>query len=67
MRSTHPRHALLIVVAGIHITNDGHAILREIDVSHPAAKVRIVLRVRTGRLRKKECNMNGTADLPPYA
>ena len=25
--------------AGIHITNDGHAILREIDVSHPAAKV----------------------------
>jgi hypothetical protein len=26
--------------AGIVLTNDGHAILREIDVSHPAAKVR---------------------------
>ena len=25
--------------AGIVITNDGNAILREIDVSHPAAKV----------------------------
>ena len=24
---------------GIVLTNDGHAILREIDVSHPAAKV----------------------------
>jgi hypothetical protein len=26
--------------AGIVLTNDGNAILREIDVSHPAAKVR---------------------------
>lgn len=26
--------------AGIVLTNDGHAILREIDVTHPAAKVR---------------------------
>lgn len=25
--------------AGIVLTNDGHAILREIDVTHPAAKV----------------------------
>jgi hypothetical protein len=24
---------------GIVLTNDGHAILREIDVTHPAAKV----------------------------
>jgi T-complex protein 1 subunit gamma len=27
-------------IAGIVLTNDGNAILREIDVSHPAAKVR---------------------------
>ena len=27
-------------LAGIILTNDGNAILREIDVSHPAAKVR---------------------------
>lgn len=27
------------VSAGIVLTNDGHAILREIDVNHPAAKV----------------------------
>ena len=27
--------------AGIVLTNDGNAILREIDVSHPAAKVRL--------------------------
>jgi hypothetical protein len=26
--------------AGIVLTNDGHAILREIDVTHPAAKVK---------------------------
>ena len=26
--------------AGIVLTNDGNAILREIDVTHPAAKVR---------------------------
>lgn len=29
--------------AGIVITNDGNAILREIDVSHPAAKVNLTL------------------------
>ena len=28
------------VPAGIVLTNDGNAILREIDVSHPAAKVK---------------------------
>ena len=28
--------------AGIILTNDGNAILREIDVSHPAAKVLIL-------------------------
>ena len=27
------------ILAGIVLTNDGNAILREIDVSHPAAKV----------------------------
>jgi hypothetical protein len=27
--------------AGIVLTNDGNAILREIDVTHPAAKVRV--------------------------
>ena len=30
---------LLNVLAGIVLTNDGNAILRELDVSHPAAKV----------------------------
>ena len=29
---------LLDPMGGIVLTNDGHAILREIDVSHPAAK-----------------------------
>ena len=28
-------------IPGIVLTNDGNAILREIDVSHPAAKVRV--------------------------
>ena len=28
------------ICAGIVLTNDGNAILREIDVTHPAAKVR---------------------------
>jgi hypothetical protein len=28
-----------VMCAGIVLTNDGHAILREIDVNHPAAKV----------------------------
>jgi hypothetical protein len=32
--------AAAAAAAGIVLTNDGHAILREIDVSHPAAKVR---------------------------
>lgn len=30
---------LSIYTAGIVLTNDGNAILREIDVTHPAAKV----------------------------
>ena len=30
---------LVCNLTGIVITNDGNAILREIDVSHPAAKV----------------------------
>lgn len=33
---------LLDANGGIVLTNDGHAILREIDVSHPAAKVSCV-------------------------
>ena len=28
-----------LLLAGIILTNDGNAILREIDVAHPAAKV----------------------------
>jgi hypothetical protein len=32
--------------AGIVLTNDGNAILREIDVSHPAAKARRAQRAR---------------------
>ena len=36
-RAEAPRAALPHV--GIVLTNDGHAILREIDVAHPAAKV----------------------------
>ncbi len=38
-----PRSMLKMILdanGGIVLTNDGHAILREIDVSHPAAKVR---------------------------
>jgi T-complex protein 1 subunit gamma len=31
---------LLDAQGGIVLTNDGNAILREIDVAHPAAKVR---------------------------
>ncbi len=31
--------SLVVLHTGIVITNDGNAILREIDVSHPAAKV----------------------------
>jgi T-complex protein 1 subunit gamma len=41
-----PRAMLKMVLdpmGGIQITNDGHAILREIDVSHPAAKSMIEL------------------------
>ena len=34
-------HSLLCRLAGIILTNDGNAILREIDVAHPAAKVRL--------------------------
>lgn len=34
---------LLDPMAGITLTNDGHAILREVDVSHPAAKSMIEL------------------------
>lgn len=34
---------LLDPMGGIVLTNDGHAILREIDVSHPAAKSMIEL------------------------
>ena len=34
---------LLDPMGGVLITNDGHAILREIDVAHPAAKSMIEL------------------------
>ena len=34
---------LLDPMGGIVITNDGHCILREVDVSHPAAKSMIEL------------------------
>ena len=34
---------LLDPMGGIALTNDGHAILREIEVSHPAAKSMIEL------------------------
>ena len=34
---------LLDPMGGIVMTNDGHAILREIDVKHPAAKSMIEL------------------------
>lgn len=30
---------MLVWMPGIVLTNDGHAVLREIDVGHPAAKV----------------------------
>jgi len=38
-RSREPAHVGFVRDAGIVLTNDGNAILREIDVSHPAAKV----------------------------
>lgn len=45
MRTTLGPRAMLKMLldanGGIVLTNDGNAILREIDVSHPAAKVRI--------------------------
>lgn len=31
-----------LLLAGIVLTNDGNAILREIDVTHPAAKVSVL-------------------------
>lgn len=31
------------MLAGIVVTNDGNAILRELDLAHPAAKVRYTL------------------------
>jgi chaperonin GroEL (HSP60 family) len=34
-----PLSSILLSSTGIVLTNDGNAILREIDVSHPAAKV----------------------------
>ena len=36
----HVSPTLSLACAGIVLTNDGNAILREIDVTHPAAKVR---------------------------
>lgn len=36
---------MLCLTSGIVLTNDGNAILREIDVAHPAAKV--MVRIRT--------------------
>ncbi|GFH07458.1 T-complex protein 1 subunit gamma [Haematococcus lacustris] len=38
-----PNGALAMYKAGVVLTNDGHAILREIDVVHPAAKSMIQL------------------------
>jgi hypothetical protein len=32
-------HGFFSFLAGIVLTNDGNAILRELDVAHPAAKV----------------------------
>ena len=41
---------LLDPMGGIVLTNDGHAILREIEVAHPAAKSMIELsRTQVGR------------------
>lgn len=45
---------LLCHVAGIVLTNDGHAILREIDVNHPAAKVSSLLQGRSAQQRQKQ-------------
>ena len=47
-----PRSMLKMILdanGGIVLTNDGHAILREIDVSHPAAKVRAWMQAPVGR------------------
>jgi hypothetical protein len=45
----HPPRPRSLSFPGIVLTNDGNAILREIDVSHPAAKVSVV-----GRRVKRE-------------
>lgn len=45
---------LLDPMGGIVMTNDGNAILREIDVQHPAAKSMIEL----ARVKKKKSSLN---------
>ena len=40
---------IVVCMAGIVLTNDGNAILREIDVSHPAAKVLLKVLISSSR------------------
>ena len=47
---------LLDPMGSIVLTNDGHAILREVDVSHPAAKSMIEL----SRAQDEEVDLTGT-------
>ena len=60
---------LLDPMGGIIITNDGNAILREIDVSHPAAKSMLELarsQVRTRAEAEVGESMRVRADPPPH-
>ena len=54
-------HSSLLIVAEKHqissLTNDGNAILREIDVAHPAAKNMIEL----SRTQDEECGDGTTS------
>ena len=44
---------LLDPMGGIVITNDANAILREIDVTHPAAKVRFAPRITPQKVKPR--------------
>ena len=62
-RQMQPLH--LSAFAGIVLTNDGNAILREIDVTHPAAKVGFdyLLLHLLLRVSDKSCSISQLPDL----
>lgn len=56
VRFSAPRHSPLLLTSD-RLTNDGNAILREIDVAHPAAKNMIEL----SRTQDEECGDGTTS------